>query len=359
MKICFFALGSLPIHASSLEERPLGGTETGLIRVADILARKGHQVVVVTSHPDPLPFNLQGGPLYVPPQILGQFGGFDCFVAVQFWRSLLENIPARKRFFWTGDGKEQFSNLGIGDPRVFNRVSKVFCASNWHRETLCAASGIPLEKAVVVGNGIYLPYFSDEVASRIERESNRVVYTSAPYRGLELAAGYFKKLHEQIADLEFHVYAGLSIYDRDGAYQGPHAARYEELKSALQKMPGVIIHGNVKQRELAEEYFRARIFLYPNTVDETFCITALEAQAAGCPVIASAVSALPETVGEGGIVIPGIPGSPEYSRAILAASLRLLTDDELWSQYSEAGRRRALSSMTWAHVAQLLEQELV
>ena len=150
MKICFYAFGSLPIHASSLEERPLGGTETALIRVAEVLAGKGHQVIVVTSHQNPQPFNTQGGPIYIPPQLLSKCGEFDAFIAVQFWKPILDQIPAKRFYFWTGDGQEQYSNLGIGDPRVVQRLTKMFVVSSWHKATLCQASRFPEEKCVVV-----------------------------------------------------------------------------------------------------------------------------------------------------------------------------------------------------------------
>ena len=358
MKICFYAFGSLPIHASSLEERPLGGTETGLIRVAEVLAAKGHQVFVVTSHPNPQPYNLQGGPIYLPPQLLSQCGEFDAFIAVQFWKPILDLVPAKRFYFWTGDGKEQLSNLGIGDLRVIKKISKMFAVSTWHKQTLCQASRFPEEKCVVVSNGIFPPYFSEDVLSQTPRHPRRLIYTSAPYRGLELAAQYFSILKKQIPDLEFHIFAGLSIYDRDQSYQGAHVQAFEALKKRLQYLEGVKLYGNIRQRELSKEYCKSRVLLYPNIVDETCCITALEAQAGGCVVIASENSALPESVGNGGIVISGQPGSEPYSKVLLEKLYQLMTDDLLWLEYSKKGRERVFREHTWQVVAQRMEQEL-
>ena len=358
MKICFYAFGSLPIHASSLEERPLGGTETALIRVAEVLAAKGHQIFVVTSHSNPQPYNSQGGAIYLPPQLLGQCGEFDAFVAVQFWKPLLDLIPAKRFYFWTGDGKEQYSNLGIGDPRVAKRVSKMFAVSAWHRHTLCQASRFPEEKCIVVSNGIHPPYFGDEVLSKTPRHPRRLIYTSAPYRGLELAAQYYVILKKQIPDLEFHIFSGLSIYDRGQSYSGPHAEAFEALKKRLQYLEGVKLYGNVRQQELAQEYCKSRVLLYPNIIDETCCITALEAQAGGCVVVASGNSALPESVGNGGVVIAGEPGSEPYSRSLLENLYRLMTDDLLWLDYSRKGRDRIFRNHTWQAVAERMEQEI-
>ena len=95
---------------------------------------------------------------------------------------------------------------------------------------------------------------------------------------------------------------------------------------------------------------RSSIFAYPNTVWETCCITAIEAQAAGCPVIASGISALPETVGDAGIVVAGKPGSPEYMREFTLALDRLLSDDAAWSALSARALERSRREFSWEHV---------
>jgi len=351
VKVCFYAAGSIPIHARSLEERPLGGTETGLIRVAEILRERGHEVFVVTSHPNPEQFNAKEGPFYIREEILRRVVPVDVLVAVQFWRPLFIGIPARRTFFWTGDGYEQFSNWGIGDRRVSSRIEKLFAASTWHARTLVERASFPAERIAVIGNGVHPPYFQGVE----RRHPHRLIYTSAPYRGLELAAKYFQILRKDIPDLEFHIFAGLSIYDRDTPFQGPHAENFAVLAKALSQIPGIVLRGNVKQQELAREYMRSALMLYPNIIEETCCITALEAQAAGCPVIASAISALPETVGDGGVVISGEPGSKEYSEALLQAAAKILLRPEVHADLSRRAQERVQRNFTWQHVALRME----
>lgn len=355
MKICFYAHSSIPVHARSLEERPLGGTETGLIRVAESLRRRGHEVYVVTAYPNPLPYNYSDGPVFIPAGALSKIGVVDILVAVQYWRALFLGIPAKKHLFWTGDGYEQFSNWGIGDRRVIEKIDQLCAVSTWHAETLRRTANFPKDKISIVGNGIHPPFFQGSEP----RNPLRLIYTSAPYRGLDLAAQYFTILKGEFPDLEFHIFSGLSIYDRESEYQGPHADRFRVLRDALRKIPGIVLHGNVTQRELAREYMKSAILFYPNTVEETCCITALEAQAAGCPVIASAISALPETVGNGGIVIGGEIGSQRYNEEILQSVRALLTRNELWKKLSEHGRERIFQNYTWDHVALRIEQSIL
>jgi glycosyltransferase involved in cell wall biosynthesis len=75
---------------------------------------------------------------------------------------------------------------------------------------------------------------------------------------------------------------------------------------------------------------------------ETFGIPAAEGMAGGAPVIVSQYAALPEVVGDGGIVV-----AVEDSAAVLDHVDRLMTDQEYRRGWIERGRARALASHTW------------
>jgi hypothetical protein len=94
-----------------------------------------------------------------------------------------------------------------------------------------------------------------------------------------------------------------------------------------------------------------RRLAYPNHYAETFRVAAIEAQAAGCAVVTSQLGALPETVGDGGVCIPGDPRSRAYQDAFVDACVRLLTDDEAWLAASGRARARAWGEYTWARIA--------
>ncbi len=101
----------------------------------------------------------------------------------------------------------------------------------------------------------------------------------------------------------------------------------------------------VELTELPEEemplfYGAAEALLLPSRY-EGFGLPALEAMAAGCPVIASNVSALPEVTGEAAILVP-----PDDLQAWNEAVLRLLRDDRLRRSLVEKGRER-VARYTW------------
>ena len=78
--------------------------------------------------------------------------------------------------------------------------------------------------------------------------------------------------------------------------------------------------GHVADAELVRLRAGASIALMPSRSAETFGLAAAEAMAAGVPVAASRVGALPELVGEEGLVAPGDPD------ALAGAMARLIAD---------------------------------
>jgi glycosyltransferase involved in cell wall biosynthesis len=261
-------------------------------------------------------------------------------------------VRCQQIMYWTGDGSEQFLNFGLGDRRSREKIDLLLTASTWHREDLCRASGFPIEKTFVVGNGVHLPFYEKDFA----RNRKRLIYTSAPYRGLALVPQLYSELLTRINDLELTVISGFEIYDRELPFRGGELQGTKEILSLLQTLPGCVVKGNMTQQQLAGEYLQAGLFFYPNTVRETCCITALEAQAAGCPVITSNLGALKETVGDGGIVIFGEPGSRQYNHDFIEAAERLLTDQECWWRFSNRAQQRIRENYSWERVADRFEE---
>lgn len=347
MKIAFYAGKCLPIHARSLDERPLGGTETGIIRLAEILQQHGHDITVFTSHWNPPP----SVPRYLPHEQAKQMGPFDIFISIRDWWPAFLDIPSAQRWFWTGDCYDQYINFGLGDKRVVARIDRFLTVSNWQAQQLCEVSGFPLEKTCVIGNGVHLPYFEGQET----RARKRLIYTSAPYRGLELVPPLLMELRKRHPDLEFQIFSGFQIYSGTTPFQGPEAAEYDKLCWFLKSIPGCLIHGNLKQQDLAREYMKSTVFFYPNFYGETSCITAIEAMAAGCVPVTSSLGALPETLGNGGFAVSGIPGSHEHTQNFIETTDRLLSDNDLFNAYSQNALSRAKTQFSWEHVADRFE----
>ena len=89
----------------------------------------------------------------------------------------------------------------------------------------------------------------------------------------------------------------------------------------------------------------ARVVLQPVRA-EIAGLSALEAIAAGVPVIASAVGTLPEIVGPAGILVE--PGDPTRLATAIAAAW---SDEGAYPGIAAAARERAQHPRTWADVA--------
>jgi glycosyltransferase involved in cell wall biosynthesis len=107
--------------------------------------------------------------------------------------------------------------------------------------------------------------------------------------------------------------AGMSLVV---AGDGPERAALERRASDAD----VRFVGHVDDRELAELRAGAALALVPSRSAETFGLAAAEAMAAGLPVVASAVGALPELVEPDALVAPGDAG------ALAAAIARVAGD---------------------------------
>ena len=100
----------------------------------------------------------------------------------------------------------------------------------------------------------------------------------------------------------------------------------------------------VDAAQLARLRATAGLAIVPSRSAETFGLAAAEAMAAGLPVIASAVGALPELCDPAGLVTPG-------DAAALALAARARFGD---AQAGEAGRRRVLELAAPAAIAPVL-----
>jgi L-malate glycosyltransferase len=108
----------------------------------------------------------------------------------------------------------------------------------------------------------------------------------------------------------------------------------EALRAALQLDDAVELRGDVSDGELAAHYQAADVFVCASD-HEGFCVPLLEAMHHGLPVVAHGSSAVPETLGDGGLVLPS------KAPTVLAAAVhRVLSDPALAAAMAAAGRAR-------------------
>jgi len=102
--------------------------------------------------------------------------------------------------------------------------------------------------------------------------------------------------------------------------------------------------GFVADADLPMLYNAASLFVYPSLY-EGFGLPVLEAMACGIPVVASNQSALPEVVGEAGLLI-----DPRDVEAIAAAMSRILSEPALRHHLAQIGLKQA-AKFAWPDMA--------
>ena len=201
-------------------------------------------------------------------------------------------------------------------------------------------------------DGVVVPsaHTGDEVARRLELPRDRIVVchngapdwparTRPPVAGHFLFVGTiaarknvdrllaaYSQLRERRPDAPPLVLAGHSTAE----------SRQTLVRLTSSPLAGHVRHeGYVDDRRLRTLYEEAVAVVLPS-LDEGFGIPALEAMVVGVPVIAAARGALPELVGEAGLLVDPLDVS-----ALAAALDTVLDDDQLRDRLSAAGRARA------------------
>jgi D-inositol-3-phosphate glycosyltransferase len=138
--------------------------------------------------------------------------------------------------------------------------------------------------------------------------------------------------------------------ERQAEHPGGERGRLQSLARSLGVSDRVTFLGAVSHAELADLYAVADVCVVPSRT-ETFGLVALEAQASGLPVVASAVGGLLDIVDDGvtGYLVSGRDADDFASRVA-----RVLSDDALRRRMGEVARERA-AQFTWARSVDRLQ----
>ena len=278
----------------------------------------------------------------------------DILIVSRYIHFFLEFVPlARKILLWLHDVAVQpawdFKTLPQDGKCLFvnsfERINEVVTLSKTHRNYLIdewigksnhfLLSESQQKKVKIIGNGLNLELFSKPVLPK--RKPNSIIYCSDPIRGLEQALDVFEQIQKQIPDATFYIY-----------YKIPDELTLKRIAS----MTGVYIKGKVPHEQLAIELQTTEVWLYPSIFFETYCMSALEAQAAGCLCVAAEYGAVKDTLGEGrGALISGDPKTKKWQTEAANMVVQLLQIPE---EEKEVIRNRARSwalDQNWENIA--------
>lgn len=135
---------------------------------------------------------------------------------------------------------------------------------------------------------------------------------------------------------------------------GPLEGELREITERLNISSRVEFIGMLPQNQLPQLYRRATLAVFPFVVaisgdQEGFGLVQVEAMGCGCPVIASDLPAIHDSITheENGLLVPS--GNPD---ALADAILRLLDDADWRLEFARQGRKNAVEKFDWEVIAE-------
>ena len=248
----------------------------------------------------------------------------DRDVEVKSAGSLLKKLRARR---W-------YSFLGM-QKRVSRHLSHIITVSECSKRDISRDFKTSGRKFRVVPNGINTDFFYP--LPHVKRSEDRILVTNSadtPLKGL-------RYLLEAVASIRKRRNIKLTVIGKP-----KKNGVIESLVRKLDIEGCVRFTGRIEYEEFAYYYAKATIAVIPSLY-EGFGMPAGEAMACGVPVISTMGGALPEVVGDAGILVPTAD-----SKALEHAIISLLDDPDRRRRLGMAGLERVKSSFTWKHAAQ-------
>jgi glycosyltransferase involved in cell wall biosynthesis len=219
--------------------------------------------------------------------------------------------------------------------KVARKLHKIITVSECAREDISREFGVPGNRFRVVPNGINTDLFYP--LPEVVREKNRIIVTNSadiPLKGLVY-------LLEAVREVSRTHEVKLTVV-------GEPKKDSQILKRIRKLGIGSLITftGRIDNGNFVRAYARATMAVIPSLY-EGFGLPAGEAMACGVPVISTSGGALPEVVGDAGIVIP-----PADAAALAEAIRGLLDNPDRARALGEAGYRRVHQFFTWEKAAE-------
>ena len=224
--------------------------------------------------------------------------------------------------------------------------------SEYNRRELVEAGFAPERTAV-------LPILLDQDAFASVRRDEKVFRRLSQSKGANLlfvGRGAPNKAHADLLTLLAAVREGVDPHAHLWLVGSRFLPRYDAMLDRLARRLGiaeaVTFTDRVSLGELKAYYEGGSVFVCASQ-HEGFCVPLLEAMGAGLPILARAAAAVPDTLGQSGVLYH----AADYG--VLAETVGLLVEDEGLRGKVVAGQRRRLADFAPDRVAEQTRQLLL
>lgn len=321
--------------------RGIGGTESALCYVSVELAKRGHTVSLLTNASNPGRYRNVECLNYKASLTPDLINAADVVVVSNeaCGRQLRDEFRARKPLvMWNQHADDQPSIEALEFTRERKAWTSIAFVSEWQREQFCNVYWVDREKTQVMRNAISPAFAAIAPATPWFKAGQApvLVYTSAPYRGLNVLLDAVPVIRSAISDMRLRVFSGSRT--QETGEDDPFAELYRRCAST----EGVDYIGTVPQAELAAELSRAAALAYPSTFPETSCIAAMEAMAAGAAILTTRSGAMPETTAGFGLMIEPHDDEPRLAKEFAQMTIDALAEARREPELAEARRNQEI-----------------
>ena len=220
---------------------------------------------------------------------------------VQITTSVPEKIPlhpTKMNILWQKNSYDQGNLMPwFKDKNNHSKYDWYVFNSHWNYEKFRMFFDIPTDRSLIIKNGI------DNIEARnLDKKVDKIklIFHPTPWRGLNVMLAAMQYITNP--NIELDVYSSTEVYGK--AFKDANDAKWQPLYEQAAKLPNVNYIGYKPNEYIKENLKNYHIFAYPNIWEETFCISALEAMAAGCYLITTNYGALFETCAEFASYVP-------------------------------------------------------
>jgi glycosyltransferase involved in cell wall biosynthesis len=308
-----------------LNEKGAGGLETAYIQLAEAFAKKKCTVFVFAKCEQSHVYN---NVYWIPFQefeVYCQQLVPDFLITSRWFDAMYqENLMTTKKIVWLHDAHFADPNK----PDAFTIADQVVCSSAWHRDYIAERYG----EGILASKIKIIPLSVDKSAfiEAAPKNPKQVIYSSNPDRGLLVLLSMWPEIRKESPDLHLVVtygWEGLETWGNDAAWLDQVRQTRDAALSMAANAGNVVFTGRLKKADLYKAIKDSILCLYPNSFPETFCLTSLETQLAGTPMITSNFGALATTADPNcTILIDGNPNGEFYRERFLKETNMLLQD---------------------------------
>ena len=221
---------------------------------------------------------------------------------VQICTSVPESIPLSKdkvNILWQKNSYDQ-PNLApwFKDKSNHKKYDWYVFNSNWNFEKFRMMFDIPLERSLVIKNAV--DTIEPTPTTYKKGDPIKIIHHCTPWRGLSVLLGAMQLVKNPLISLD--VYSSTEVYGK--SFHDQTDDQYKALYDQAKQLPNVNYIGYKPNEYIKQHLKDYRLFVYPSIWEETFCISLIEAMAAGLYCVSTNYGALFETGAEFPMYIP-------------------------------------------------------